>query len=153
MSLKKGRVNLFDNKFMRFAINLAMNRKGLTGTNPSVGCVVVKDKKIISYAATNLNGRPHAETIALNKCKNNSSESTIYLTLEPCSHYGKTPPCTNKIIQSKVKKVYYSVEDSDLRSFNNSKKILKSKKIIVKSGLLQNYTQRFYKNYDYVRKA
>ena len=128
MSLKKDRTNSFDNKFMRFAINLANNQKGLTGTNPSVGCVIVKDKKIISYGATSLNGRPHAETIALKKCKNKSSESTIYVTLEPCSHHGKTPPCTNSIIKSKVKKVYYSIEDSDLRSFNNSKKILKSKK-------------------------
>ena len=152
MSLKKDRINSFDNKFMRFAINLAMNQRGLTGTNPSVGCVIVKDKKIISYAATSLNGRPHAETIALKRCKNNRSESSIYVTLEPCSHYGKTPPCTNIIIKSKVKNVYYSVEDSDLRSFNNSKKILKSKNIIVKSGLLQNDTKRFYKNYDYIRK-
>ncbi len=152
MSLKKDRKNSLDNKFMRFAINLAINQKGLTGTNPSVGCVIVKDKKIISYGVTSLNGRPHAEAIALKKCKINSSESTIYVTLEPCSHYGKTPPCTNNIIKSKVKKVYYSIEDSDLRSSNNSKKILKSKKIIVKSGLLQNNTKRFYKNYDYVRK-
>jgi len=152
MSLKKDRTNSFDNKFMKFAINLANNQKGLTGTNPSVGCVIVKDKKIISYGVTSLNGRPHAETIALNRCKNNSSESAMYVTLEPCSHYGKTPPCTNVIIKSKVKKVYYSVEDSDLRSFNNSKRILKSKKITVKSGLLQSYAKRFYKNYDYVRK-
>ena len=152
MSLKKDRINSFDNKFMRFAINLAMNQKGLTGTNPSVGCVIVKDKKIISYGVTSLNGRPHAETIALNRCKKNSSESAMYVTLEPCSHYGKTPPCTNIIIKSKVKKVYYSIEDSDLRSFNNSKRILKSKKIAVKSGLLQSDAKRFYKNYDYVRK-
>ena len=152
MSLKKDRNNSFDNKLMRFAINLAKNQKGLTGTNPSVGCVIVKDKKIISYGVTSLNGRPHAETIALNRCKNNSSESTIYVTLEPCSHYGETPPCTSNIIKSKVRKVYYSVEDSDIRSSNNSKKILKSKKIIVKSGLLQSYTKRLYKNYNYVRK-
>ena len=113
MSLKKDRTNSFDNKLMRFAINLAKNQKGLTGTNPSVGCVIVKNKKIISYGVTNLNGRPHAETIALNACKKNSSKSLMYITLEPCSHFGKTPPCTNAIIRSKVKKVYYSVEDSD----------------------------------------
>ena len=152
MSLKKDRKNSLDNKFMRFAINLAINQKGLTGTNPSVGCVIVKDKKIISYGVTSLNGRPHAETVALNRCKSNNSESVMYVTLEPCTHYGKTPPCTNNIIKSKVKKVYYSVEDSDLRSFNNSKRILKSKKIIVNSGLLQKDTKRFYKNYDYIRK-
>ena len=152
MSLKKDRINSFDNKFMRFAINLAKNQNGLTGTNPSVGCVIVKNKKIISYGVTNLNGRPHAETIALNKCRTNSSNSLIYVTLEPCSHHGKTPPCTNAIIKSKVKKVYYSIEDSDLRSSNNSKKILNSKKISTKSGLLKNETKKLYKNYNYIRK-
>ena len=111
MSLKKDRFNSFDKKNMRFAINLAKDRNGLTGTNPSVGCVIVKNKNIISYSATNYNGRPHAETIALNKSKNKNSNSTIYLTLEPCSHYGKTPPCTKAIINSKVRNVYYSIED------------------------------------------
>ena len=152
MSLKKDRFNSFDKNYMRFAINLAINQNGLTGTNPSVGCVIVKNKKIISYGATSLNGRPHAETVALKKCKNNTSKSTIYVTLEPCSHYGKTPPCTNTIIKSKVKKVYYSIEDPDLRSFNNSKKILSSKKILAKSGLMKKETKRLYKKYDYVRK-
>ena len=88
----------------------------------------------------------------MKKCKNNTSKSTIYVTLEPCSHYGKTPPCTNVIIKSKVKKVYYSVEDPDLRSFNNSKKILSSKKISTKSGLMKKETKKLYKKYNYVRK-
>ncbi len=152
MSLKKDSFSSFDKKNMRFAINLAKNQNGLTGTNPSVGCVIVKRKKIISYGVTNLNGRPHAETIALNRCRANSKNSLIYVTLEPCSHHGKTPPCTNAIIKSKAKKVYYSIEDSDLRSFNNSKRILNSKKISTKSGLLKDETKKLYKNYDYVRK-
>ncbi len=152
MSLKKDSFSSFDKKNMRFAINLAKNQNGLTGTNPSVGCVVVKNKKIISYGVTHLNGRPHAEIIALNKCRTNSPNSLIYVTLEPCSHYGKTPPCTNAIIKSKIKKVNYSIEDSDLRSFNNSKKILNSKKISTKSGLLKNETKKLYKNYNYIRK-
>ena len=152
MSLKKDNFSSFDKKNMRFAINLAKNQNGLTGTNPSVGCVIVKNKKIISYGVTNLNGRPHAETIALNKCRTNSSNSLIYVTLEPCSHHGKTPPCTNAIIKSKIKKVYYSIEDSDLRTSNNSKKILNSKKISAKSGLLKNETKKLYKNYNYIRK-
>ena len=152
MSLKKDSFSSFDKKNMRFAINLAKNQSGLTGTNPSVGCVIVKNKKIISYAVTNFNGRPHAETIAFNRCRVNSKNSLIYVTLEPCSHHGKTPPCTNAIIKSKAKKVYYSIEDPDLRSFNNSKKVLNFKKISTKSGLLKDETKRLYKNYDYVRK-
>jgi diaminohydroxyphosphoribosylaminopyrimidine deaminase/5-amino-6-(5-phosphoribosylamino)uracil reductase len=67
MSLKKDNFNNFDKRIMKLAINLAINQKGLTGTNPSVGCVIVNNNKIISFAATNNDGRPHAETIALNK--------------------------------------------------------------------------------------
>ncbi len=108
---------------MKLAINLAKNQSGLTGSNPSVGCVIVKNNKIISYASTNINGRPHAETIALNMNIKENIGSTVYLTMEPCSHYGKTPPCTKALIKSKVKKVIYSIEDKDKRSFNKSKKI------------------------------
>ena len=90
---------------MRLAINLAKNKKNLTGTNPSVGCVIVKDKKIISYGATSLNGRPHAETIALKKCKNKSSESTIYVTLEPCAM------CAQAISFSRIRRVYFGAYD------------------------------------------
>ena len=87
---------------MKIAINLAKSQKGLTGTNPSVGCVIVKNNEIISFAATEINGRPHAETVALNKNIKNNHGSTVYLTLEPCSHYGKTPPCTSALIKSKL---------------------------------------------------
>ena len=152
MSLKKDRNNSFDNKLMRFAINLAKNQKGLTGTNPSVGCVIVKDKKIISYGVTSLNGRPHAETIALNRCKNNSSESVIYVTLEPCSHFGQTPPCTNEIIKSKISEVVYALEDTDKRVRKKSFKILKSHKINVSIGLLKNKVKKFYIPYFFNRK-
>ena len=108
MSLKKDRINSFDNKFMRFAINLAINQRGLTGTNPSVGCVIVRKNMILSFATTNYGGRPHAENIALGKNRVNKG-TTLYSTLEPCSHHGKTPPCTNAIIKNRVKKVYYSL--------------------------------------------
>ena len=152
MSSKKNNFDTLDRRYMKIAIELASNQKGLTGTNPSVGCVIVKNGKIISHGVTNINGRPHAETIALNKNKKENRGSTVYLTLEPCSHKGKTPPCTNALIKSKVKKVIYSIEDKDLRSFNKSKKILKSNKISVKSGLLSNEVNKLYKNYIYIKK-
>ena len=152
MSSKKNNFDTLDRRYMKIAIELASNQKGLTGTNPSVGCVIVKNGRIISHGVTNINGRPHAETIALNKNKKENRGSTVYLTLEPCSHKGKTPPCTNALIKSKVKKVIYSIEDKDLRSFNKSKKILKSNKISVKSGLLSNEVNKLYKNYIYIKK-
>ena len=152
MSLKKDNFNSLDKKYMQFAINLANNQKPLTGTNPSVGCVIVKNKKIISYGATNINGRPHAEIITLNKNKKENSGSTMYLTLEPCTHYGKTPPCTKSIIKSKIKNVYYSSVDHDVRTYKKSKKILKLKKINVKSNLLINNTKKLYKSYNFIKK-
>ena len=148
MPTKKNRFTKKDRIYMNLAINLAKNQKGLTGLNPSVGCVIVKNDKILSYGVTNINGRPHAETIALNKSKKENIGSTVYLTLEPCSHFGKTPPCTNALIKAKVKKVIYATEDQDSRSFKKAKNILKSKKIITKSGLLNNKVKDLYKNYN-----
>ncbi len=150
MSLKKDNYKSSDKKIMNFAINLAENNKYLTGTNPSVGCVVVKNNKILSFATTNYGGRPHAESIALNKNKYNKGTS-LYSTLEPCSHHGVTPPCTNAIIKHKVKRVYYSIEDKDSRTFNKTKKILKSKKIVVISGLQKQNVKKLYKEYNYIR--
>ena len=152
MSLKKNKFNKFDKKIMKLAINLAINQKELTGTNPSVGCVIVKNKKILSIGATNKNGRPHAETIALKNNKNKNFGSSMYLTLEPCSHYGKTPPCTKALIRSKIKEVKFSIKDIDPRSFNKSKKILNSYNILTKSGLLKKEVNNLYKIYNYTKK-
>ena len=135
---------------MNFAINIAENNKYLTGTNPSVGCVIVKKNKILSFATTNYGGRPHAESIALSKNRYNKG-TTLYSTLEPCSHRGKTPPCTNAIIKNKVKKVYYAIEDKDFRTYHKTKKILKSENIITKSGLQKNKVYNLYKEYNYIR--
>ena len=70
---------------MALAISLGRRNLGQTSPNPSVGCVIVKNDVIVGRGYTAPNGRPHAETIALKKCKNNTSKSTIYVTLEPCS--------------------------------------------------------------------
>ena len=132
---------------MRLALNLASERYGLTGPNPSVGCVVVKNEQIISVGQTGLNGRPHAEFNAIKNCKKKLEGSTIYVSLEPCSHSGKTPPCTNLIIKNKIKKVFFAINDKDKRSFNKAKKILNSKKISVKMFLLKKEARKFYESY------
>ena len=151
MSLRKDNFTKKDKYFMNIAINLAYSHKGYTGSNPSVGCVVVKNNNIVSYGVTSYFGRPHAEINALsnnNKIKN----STVYLTLEPCVHFGKTAPCTSALIKSQVKKVIYSLEDTDPRTSNKSKKILNQNNIIVKSGLLQNKSKKLYESYNYSKK-
>ena len=133
---------------MSIAMNLAQERNGLTGLNPSVGCLIVKNNKIVSFGQTGFNGRPHAESVAIKNCKRKDLiNSTIYITMEPCTHYGKTPPCSNLIIKSKIKKVFYSISDTDKRTANKAYPLLKSKKIIVSKGLLKSEAKKIYKNY------
>ena len=137
---------------MKLALSLASARQGLTGVNPSVGCVIVKNDKIISIGQTNYEGRPHAEYNAIKNSNVNLEDSKMYITLEPCNHYGKTPPCTNLIIKNKIKEVLFSIEDIDKKVKGKSFKILKSKNIIVKKGLLKKDVTNFYSTYFFNRK-
>ncbi len=148
MSTKKDKFNHKDHLYMNLALNLARERIGLTGENPSVGCVIVKNDEVISFGQTGFNGRPHAETVAISKCKKNElKDSSIYITMEPCTHYGKTPPCTNEIIKSKFKRVIYSINDIDKRTSNKAYSLLRSKKIKVSKGVLKSESKKIYKNY------
>ena len=152
MSTKKDKFSRKDIKYMSLALNLASARQGLTGENPSVGCVIVKNDEIISIGQTGYNGTPHAEYNAIKNSTENLEGSQIYITLEPCIHYGKTPPCTNEIIKNKIGEVIYSIEDIDKKVKGKSFKILKSKNIIVKRGLLKKEVGNFYKPYFFNRK-
>jgi diaminohydroxyphosphoribosylaminopyrimidine deaminase / 5-amino-6-(5-phosphoribosylamino)uracil reductase len=136
--------------FIDLAFQLAEKNLGLTGLNPSVGCVVVKNNKIISTGVTAKNGRPHSEYNALIKRKNFSG-SNLYTTMEPCVHHGKTPPCVQIIIKKKIKKVFYSFEDPDLRTFQKSKKILNKYGIEVEKIKTKKF-DKFYKSYFYNKK-
>ncbi len=142
MSIKK------DKYYLKLANNLAQNSYGYTGPNPSVGAVLVKDDEVISFGSTHSSGRPHAEVNALkNLNKKQKKNSTIYISLEPCTHFGKSPPCVNLIIKSQIDKVVYSLNDIDERTADKSYKILKSKKIKVKKNLYKNLEKSIYKNY------
>ena len=152
MSTKKDKFSKKDKKYMSLALTLASTRHGLTGENPSVGCVIVKNDEIISIGQTGYNGRPHAEFSAIKNSNEILSGSTMYVTLEPCNHYGKTPPCTKEIIKNKIKEIIYSVEDVDKKVKGKSFKILKSKNIIVKKGLLDKEASNFYEPYFFNRK-
>ena len=152
MSTKKDKFSLKDKNYMKLAINLAKVRKGLTGENPSVGCVIVKNDRIISIGQTGINGRPHAEFNAINNSFDNLSGSKMYVTLEPCNHYGKTPPCTKKIIKSGIKEVFYSINDIDDKVKGKSFNILRKKKIKVSKGLLKHEALNLYESYIINRK-
>ena len=132
---------------MRLAFQQAKKVLGKTKTNPAVGCILVKDNNVISASSTNINGRPHAEHNALKILKKNDKNIHLYSTLEPCSHYGKTSPCVKKIINKKIKKVFFSIKDPDIRSYNKSTSILKKRKIKVSANILSNDVSKFYKSY------
>ena len=152
MSTKKDKFSKKDKTYMELALKLASARHGHTGVNPSVGCVIVKNEEIISIGQTNYNGRPHAEYNAIKNSNEDLKGSKMYITLEPCNHYGKTPPCTNLIIKKNIKEVFYSVEDIDKKVKGKSYKILKSKNITVTKGLLKKEVSDFYSTYFYNRK-
>ncbi len=132
--------------FLKLAFEQAKINLGSTKDNPSVGCVVVKDNSIISSGYTSINGRPHAEYNALNK-KIDFKGADIYVTLEPCTHTGKTPPCTKIIKKKGIKKVYFPIMDYDNRSRGKAKKILSKAKIRFNDKLLKKYGLEFYKSY------
>ena len=136
-----------DKYFMSLALNQARKTLGNTKENPAVGCVVVKNNNVIGAGFTSLNGRPHAEQNAINICKKKIKNSNLYITLEPCSNYGFTKPCVNLIIKNKIKKVFFSINDPDKRSYKKSLKKLKKNKISVSTGVLKKEINLFYKSY------
>ena len=152
MSTKKDKFSIKDKIYMELALDLARAREGHTGTNPSVGCVIVKNDEIISIGQTSFSGRPHAETNAIQSATEDLKGSKMYVTLEPCSHQGVTPPCTSSIIRSKISEVVYSVIDVDKRVKGKTFNILKSKNIKVKKGLLKEKVKKFYVPYFFNRK-
>ena len=95
---------LDDAAWMEIALRLADRNIGNVCPNPSVGCLIVNDDKIVGRGWTQEGGRPHAEVMALEQAGDKSVGATVYTTLEPCIHYGKTPPCTDIIIKKKLKK-------------------------------------------------
>lgn len=100
-----------DLKYMKRALELAEKAKGNTGTNPLVGAVIVKDGKIISEGYHHYQGGDHAEIDAIKNAKKDVKDATMYVNLEPCSHYGKTPPCVDRIIKEGFKKIVIAEKD------------------------------------------
>ena len=96
---------------MRAALALARRSLGRTWPNPAVGCVIVKDGRIVARGRTQDGGRPHAEVDALNKAGDSARGATVYVTLEPCSHFGKSPPCADALVRAGVARVVSAMED------------------------------------------
>lgn len=103
-----------DEYFMEMALDLAKKGTGFTSPNPLVGAVIVKDGKIIGKGYHEEYGKNHGEVNALNSAIEDTHGSTMYINLEPCSHFGKTPPCVNKILESGIKKVVVAMKDPNV---------------------------------------
>jgi diaminohydroxyphosphoribosylaminopyrimidine deaminase/5-amino-6-(5-phosphoribosylamino)uracil reductase len=131
-----------DERFMAEAIEVSRRHLGQTGTNPSVGCVIIKDGVLVGRAVTAVGGRPHAEPQALAEAGERAEGATAYVTLEPCSHYGKTPPCANALIAAKVARVVISVTDPDERVSGRGIEMLRDAGIEVDTGILEQEGRR-----------
>ncbi len=130
-----------DHEYMQEAILLAKKAKGFTSPNPCVGAVVVKNDKIIGRGFHRAAGLAHAEVEALDDAASNTAGASLYVTLEPCNHFGKTGPCTHKIIQSGIKKVVIGCKDPNPDVRGNGIKYLQDNGIKVICGVLENQAQ------------
>ena len=138
-----------DEIYMKRCIDLAKNAVGHTYPNPLVGSVIVHNGLIIGEGFHQKAGENHAEINAVNSVKNKAllKEATIYVSLEPCSHFGKTPPCANKIIETGFKKVVIGTLDSHEKVNGKGKKMIENAGIEVVSGVLETECQELNKRF------
>ena len=126
-----------DLKFMSMALALGRRGLGRTWPNPSVGCVIVAGGRVVGRGRTGDGGRPHAEVLALQQAGSLARGATAYVTLEPCSHFGKTPPCTEALINAGIVRVVGALDDQDPRVNGTGFEQLRKAGIEVVTGLGQ----------------
>jgi len=138
--------------FLRKTFDLAKKAQGDVSPNPMVGAIIVKGSKVIASGYHRRAGLPHAEIEAINKAKGNTYGAALYVNLEPCCHYGRTPPCVDAIVKSGIKKVVISHLDPNPRVYGKSVKIMRRAGIYVKTGLLKKEARKlnevFFKNME-----
>ena len=127
-----------DESYIRLAIEIAKKGAGKVSPNPMVGVVIVKNERILGAGFHEKFGSKHAEINAIEKVKENIEGATLFTNLEPCSHYGKTPPCVDRIISEKIKRVVIGTLDMNPLVSGKGVKKLKSAGIDVKVGVLEN---------------
>ena len=131
-----------DQYYMNLAIELAASAKGNTNPNPLVGAVIVKDGIIVGTGLHRKAGEPHAEVHAFRMAGDHAKGATLYVTLEPCSHYGKTPPCANLVKESGVKRVVVAMQDPNPEVAGRGIRLLRDAGIEVEVGLLEEESRR-----------
>lgn len=145
---RKGGLALLNDAFyMRLALELAEGTAGQTSTNPAVGCVVVKQGRIVGMGAHLRKGEAHAEVHALNMAGAEAAGSTVYVTLEPCSHHGRTPPCCDRLIRENVKRVVVAMADPNPRVAGTGLARLRAHGIEAEVGLMEERARRLNESY------
>jgi len=130
-----------DRDHMRHALRLGRRGQGNTAPNPAVGCVLVKQGRVVGRGWTRPGGRPHAETVALAQAGAQAAGSTAYVTLEPCAHHGRTGPCAEALAAAGVARVVVAIEDPDVRVSGRGLAILREAGIAVETGLCAEEAQ------------
>src|SRR5689334_14663929 len=133
-----------DERFMRLALTIGRRNLGKTWPNPAVGAVIVKDGVLLARGWTQEGGRPHAEIEALRRAKKTAQGATMYVSLEPCSHQGKTPPCVDAIIRAGIARVVSAMEDPNPEVSGQGHERLRAKGIVVDVGLAAKEAQRMH---------
>jgi len=132
---------------MKLALQIAAKGQGLVEPNPMVGCVIVKNKRKIGQGYHRRFGSLHAEPNALANCKTSTRNATAYVTLEPCCHQGKTPPCTDALIKAGVRRVVLAMLDPFAKVSGLGVKILRKQGIQVEVGLLEDQAKQLNEPY------
>lgn len=131
-----------DQYYMQLALDLAASAKGKTNPNPLVGAVIVKDGSIVGTGLHHKAGEPHAEVHAFRMAGEHAKDATLYVTLEPCSHFGKTPPCANLVKESGVKRVIVAMQDPNPSVAGRGIQLLRDAGIDVEVGILEAQARR-----------
>lgn len=131
-----------DTQYMRMALDLARKGWGYTSPNPMVGAVVVKDGAVIGKGFHERVGGPHAEINAIDDAGDAARGADLYVTLEPCNHTGRTPPCTEKILAAGIRRVFVAMDDPNPQVTGGGGDYLRSKGIPVATGILEQEAQR-----------
>ena len=131
-----------DARFMALALQLGRRGMGQVWPNPAVGCVIVRDGQIVGRGTTAAGGRPHAETVALKQAGAAAAGATVYVTLEPCAHHGKTAPCAHALIGAKVTRVVVATGDPDPRVAGAGIAMLQAAGVKVEVGLLEDAARK-----------
>ncbi len=127
-----------DRRFMDLALGLASRGLGNVWPNPAVGCVIVKEGRIVGRGWTQPGGRPHAETVALAQAGGKARGATAYVSLEPCAHHGKTPPCAEALVAAGVARVVSALTDPDPRVAGSGHRIIRAAGIEVTEGVMSD---------------